>query len=142
MENSTYNYLHELPKVLNNKRLYCSPYGKQTAFTGRGILKPDEKFRVVQNRKGHRRNNNLTYLLLHKQNNIMIRIDINGQEHDGVDTPHVHIFDEEHENGRIAIPLSDLPNYDPTDDVVKSLYEFLKYNEFDTKGIQISPSTV
>lgn len=45
-------------------------------------------------------------------------------------------------NGRIAIPLSDLPNYDPTDDVVKSLYEFLKYNEFDTKGIQISPSTV
>ena len=72
----------------------------------------------------------------------MIRIDISGQEHDGVDTPHVHIFDEEHENGRIAIPLSDLPNYDPTDDVVKSLYEFLKYNEFDTKGIQISPSTV
>ncbi|HJA22826.1 MAG TPA: hypothetical protein H9958_01180 [Candidatus Limosilactobacillus intestinavium] len=141
MKNSDYNYLHKLPKIINRNHLFCAPYGEQTSFNGNGTLDTSEKFRVVQNRKGHRRNNNLTYILFYKQNNIMIRIDINGQRHEGVETPHVHIFDEEHSNGLEVIPLSKLPDYTPTDDIVQSLYEFLKYNNFDTKGLSISPST-
>lgn len=141
MDNKDYNYLHNLPKSTNKDHLFCAPFGEQTSFNGTGTLDPTEKFRVVQNRKGHRRNNNLTYILFYKQNNIMIRVDINGQRHDGVETPHVHIFDKKHNNGLKAIPLSKLPNYDTTDDIVQSLYEFLKYNNFSTKGLRISPST-
>lgn len=141
MKNNDYNYLHELPKSVNKNHLFCAPFGKQISFSGNGTLDTSEKFRVLQNRKGHRRNNNLTYILFYKQNNIMIRVDINGQRHEGVDTPHVHIFDEAHCNGLKAIPLSKLSNYAPTDDIVQSLYEFLKYNNFDTNGLSISPST-
>ena len=141
MDNKDYNYLHNLPKSTNKDHLFCAPFGEQTSFNGTGTLDPTEKFRVVQNRKGHRRNNNLTYILFYKQNNIMIRVDINGQRHDGVETPHVHIFDKKHNNGLKAIPLRNLHNYDETDDIVQSLYEFLKYNNFSTKGLRISPST-
>lgn len=142
MENSQYSYLHNLPKSLNTSHIDCAPYGKQAVYNGHGTLQPTEKFRIVQNRKGHRRSNNLTYLLFHKQINIMIRIDIHGQSHEGVATPHVHIFDDKHHNGEIAIPLDNLPNYDTTDELIQSLYEFLKYNHFETKGIQIASSTV
>ena len=131
MDNKDYNYLHNLPKSTNKDHLFCAPFGEQTSFNGTGTLDPTEKFRVVQNRKGHRRNNNLTYILFYKQNNIIIR----------VETPHVHIFDKKHNNGLKVIPLSKLPNYDTTDDIVQSLYEFLKYNNFSTKGLRISPST-
>lgn len=122
MEDNNYRHLYNLPKQLNQKQLYCAPYGTQKSFNGCAIFSPAQKFRVVQNRKGHRRANNLTYVLFYRQNEIMIRIDINGQKHKGIETPHAHIFDNKHNNGKSAIPLRELKNYNLTDDIVKSFF--------------------
>ena len=72
----------------------------------------------------------------------MIRSDVIGATHENVPTPHVHIFDAAHNNGRVAVPLSDFLNYSPTTDIKESLAEFLKYNNFDISGISITEPIV
>lgn len=142
MEDNKYIKLHQYPKVLNQTHLYCAVQGTQEAYNGHAVFKSSEIFRVIQARKGKRRKNDLTYVLMYKKSEIMLRIDLIGATHNGIDTPHVYIFDQEHSDGFDAIPLSNLNNYNPTNDVVQSLYDFLQYNNFETKEISISPKTV
>lgn len=142
MEDDKYIKLHQYPKILNQIHLYCAVQGSQESYNGHAVFKSSESFRVIQVRKGKRRKNDLTYVLMYRKSEIMLRIDLIGATHNGIDTPHVHIFDQTHSDGFDAIPLSSLGNYNPTDDVVQSLYEFLKYNNFETAGISISPKTV
>lgn len=141
MEDKEYTYLHELPKELDDIIHIAAPK-TQSKMQGHGKFESKERFTVFQNRKGHHRKNNLTYLL--KCNNgIMIRIDINGKVHEHVPTPHVHIFDKSHNEGSKAIPLSDLKNYPYLkDDIEKSLKAFLTYNNFEIKGLQVSRNLV
>ena len=68
----------------------------------------------------------------------MLRIDIAGAPHNGLDTPHVHIYDDTHEQGRLAIPLSELESYRLTDEIIESLVAFLEYNNFDSNNLVIS----
>lgn len=131
MENSEYNRLHILPKKLNKHSIYCAANGKQEKYNGQGVFNKNEKFTVIQARKGKRRKNTLSYVLLYKSE-IMVRVDINGAAHHGVETPHIHIFDENHNQGDTAISISNLKQYDPTDEIIQSLIEFLNYNNFDT----------
>lgn len=93
---------------------------------------------MIQNRKGHHRKNNLSYVL-RGNHGLIIRININGKQHQGISTPHVHIFDDSHNNGSEVIPLSDLKNYaNLSDDIIQSLKAFLSYNNFDMEGLTIS----
>ena len=92
--------------------------------------KPSEHFKIIQNRKGHRRKDNLSYLLLHGNNQPMIWVDINGQTHHGIPTPHAHVFTDEFTNGEIAIPIDRLSKHLSSTQVVSSFLEFLKYNNF------------
>lgn len=140
MDNSTYIDIHNLPKTLNNSKIQCAPLGDERSFNGHATFKTDEKFRVIQNRKGHKFKI-LTYVLMHNSG-IMLRIDIKGTPHNGLDTPHVHIYDDKHEQGRLAIPLSELEDYESTDEIIESLIAFLDYNNFDTNNLVISESTV
>lgn len=130
MKNDEYKRLHKLPKKLNRNKIYCAALGTQEKFYGHGTFNSNEKFTVIQVRKGKRRKNSLTYVLLYKSE-IMVRVDVNGAAHHGVHTPHIHIFDDEHNQGEIAISLSEIKNYDETDEIIKSFIEFLKYNKFD-----------
>ncbi|RRG09838.1 MAG: hypothetical protein DUD32_06515 [Lactobacillus sp.] len=142
MEDEKYQQLHNRPKITNKKKLYCAISGSQEIFHGHSIFNSKETFKVIQVRKGHIRKNDLTYVLMHSTSEIVIRIDIIGATHQGIPTPHVHIFDERHNQGAICIPLSKIQDYDRTDDIASSLGEFLKYNNFEMANLQISEKTV
>lgn len=137
MENSLYNKLHSTIKITNSLSLTCSNPKQQKNFFGHAISNEKEKFRILQNRKGHHNKRNLSYLMFYGSNDLMIRIDLNGQAHNGVKTPHVHINNEEYNFGKVAIPLSKLKSYNVTEDIIESLSEFLKYNQFDLTSIKI-----
>lgn len=142
LEDDKYQQLHDHPKITNKNKLSCAAQGKQEKFNGHAVFDAKETFKIIQVRKGHIRQNDLTYVLMHSKNDIMLRIDIVGATHQGIPTPHVHIYDEKHEQGNLCIPLSDIQNYNPTDDIITSLAEFLKYNNFEMKDLQISENTV
>lgn len=77
-----------------------------------------------------------------KRFGILVRLDMSGSPHDdrfgnSVDTPHVHIFDEEHNNGRWAIPLSDLSDSEIIFELYDSLVLFLKYNNVKIDNVKI-----
>ncbi|WP_204119962.1 DUF6978 family protein [Levilactobacillus wangkuiensis] len=139
MENPKYQKLHNYPKTINRKKIFCAAQGEQRFINGHATFNADEEFKVIQVRKGRIRKEDLTYVLMYK--NIMLRIDLIGATHHGIPTPHVHIFDDAHDNGRDVISLSDVNNYDPTTDVVGSLASFLRYNNFDLTDVSISPVT-
>ena len=126
MENEQYQQLHDLPKDLDDHNIDVAAPGTQVELPGHGKFDKKKKFIVIQNRKGHHRKNNLTYVL-RSNLGVMIRIDINGTMHHKVPTPHVHIFDEAHNNGTEVIPLAKLANYtNISDDIIESLKAFLK----------------
>ncbi|MSE05173.1 DUF6978 family protein [uncultured Clostridium sp.] len=137
MNEKRYHELHNLPKVLSNNEIFCALEGQQKGFNGRGIFKENEKFTVIQNRKGHKRKL-LSYVLKNNKDGIVIRVDLIGRTHNGIPTPHVHIYDENHNNGVDAIPLSMLETYSPCTESIQSLSEFLKYNKFLVSNLQIS----
>ena len=142
MDNQTYQQLHDLPKELDNPNISVAAPFSQVILPGRGKFVPKKKFIVIQNRKGHHRKNNLSYLL-RSNSGTLIRIDINGKTHSHVPTPHVHIFDEAHQNGVDAFPLAKLKNYlSQSTDVSESLLAFLDYNNFETKNLIFSKSLV
>ncbi|MBO8442122.1 MAG: hypothetical protein IAA89_06835 [Firmicutes bacterium] len=139
MNDSEYDYLHELPKQLIDEDLDDMSFaqlGEQKKFNGHGIFVSNEKFTVIQVRKGKRRKTDLTYILMYNKTNSMVRVDIVGAAHHGVPTPHIHIFDDKHNQGDDVIAIADLDNYDPTDDIVSSFMEFLKYNNFRNVSVQ------
>ena len=122
MKNSEYKALHDLPKKTKSTHLLCAANGQQANYDGFALLEPSNTFKIIQNRKGHRRTNCLSYMLFHHKSEKMIRIDLNGKPHEGVATP---------------IPLTNLVNYNCTDEIVTSLMEFLKYNNFEISDITI-----
>ncbi|KRL70439.1 hypothetical protein FD08_GL001183 [Lentilactobacillus parakefiri DSM 10551] len=54
----------------------------------------------------------------------------------------MHIFDDEHDNGFLAIPLDKLEKYNLTEDIIESLQEFLKYNNFDINELSIEQKLI
>ncbi|GGI63579.1 DUF6978 family protein [Limosilactobacillus caviae] len=142
MKDKEYQQLHDLPKELDDYNVNIAAQFTQSKIQGHGKFTANEKFIVIQNRKGHHRKDNLTYVLRSKKG-LMIRIDINGKTHEHIPTPHVHIFDETHNNGIDAIPLSVFKNYpDLSDDATRSLIAFLDYNNFETQGLTFSQNLV
>ncbi|HFI0042468.1 TPA: hypothetical protein ACGO8N_001877 [Streptococcus suis] len=124
-------------KILKNNSLEFPELGTQNKH---GVYKQDdasEQFELVINRKGHLNKSNLTYLMRSKSlNGILVRLDCNGTPHNDVPTPHIHIFDEEHDFGRIAIGLEDI-EADLAHDLMESLIYFLDYNNVHHVGINI-----
>lgn len=72
----------------------------------------------------------------------MVRLDMTGPPHDdrngnSIDTPHLHIFDESHNFGKWAIPLSDISDTEIIYELRDSLTIFLTYNTVDMKNIEL-----
>lgn len=57
MKNSEYKALHDLPKKTKSTHLLCAANGQQANYDGFALLEPSNTFKVIQNRKGHRRTN-------------------------------------------------------------------------------------
>lgn len=141
MTNDEYARLSNLPKKLTKNHLQCAAEGSEESFNGYATFDSTQKFRVIQNRCGHK-SKILTYVLIHNPSKIMLRVDLQGKPHNGLPTPHVHIYDDDHDNGSLAIPLAAIPSYNETNDIINSLIEFLKYNKFDLNSLQVSEQLV
>lgn len=92
-----------------------------------------EKYKAEMFR-GAKNPNKSSYTLIYSNKVVLIRVDlnynsphINPNDHTilPANTPHIHIYDEEHYDG-IAYPLPS--EFSHTDDIVQTLYDFLSYS--------------
>ena len=76
----------------------------------------------------------------------MVRLDYSGSPHDNrdsdgnitiIETPHVHIFSDEYNNGAKAISLDDLSDYEIINPLRDSLIAFMLYNNVNINNISI-----
>lgn len=142
MDNDIFTQLFELIKIFKTNQIKFPDYGTQNFHKLASLEDNQQKFDLLINRKGHLREDILTYQMSSKKYGIMVRLDMSGSPHDdrngsSIDTPHVHIFDEEHNNGKWAVPLSEISDDDILFELRDSLLIFLKYNNVNLEGITI-----
>ena len=128
-------------KILEKNIINLPPVGSQRKYKIQKYDDKLEKFVLVANRKGHLNLKNLTYMMISHSLGALLRLDCNGAPHDEVPTPHLHIFDKEHDNGRLAIGLSDL-GLDLSQDLIASLIWFLDENKVEHGDVLIEESLV
>lgn len=133
MDQATFNVLFELLKKLE-EAIDLPNSGEQSIHDAYGIGMPNESFKLIINRKGHRNPDNLTFQLT-SRHGIIIRFDISGASHmnangEEIETPHVHIFSPEYDFGKCAITLAEITDVDLLVDIYSHLEYFLKHNNF------------
>lgn len=141
MEKETFDLLFTCFKIIQDNMLTIPPGGEQSSYL---VIKHDddrETFNMFVNRRGYLNPNKLTYVL-RSRFGVLIRLDMNGAPHcnyDGklIDTPHLHIFNEENNFGKNAIHLSELTDIDLLVDIHESLVYFLKYNNIELIDINV-----
>ncbi|KAA9296578.1 DUF6978 family protein, partial [Aerococcus tenax] len=140
MEHSTYLYLLNCVKILTTTKINFPGHGNQSKFHLYNQLSEKEKFSLIINQKGHLREDYLTYIMNSEEYKIMVRLDYSGAPHDNrnpdgsittIETPHVHIFSDEYNNGAIAVPLENISSYTIVNELRDSLIAFLIYNNVD-----------
>lgn len=124
-------------KLLDKRILEFPEQGSQNKHSLHKSGDKTERFDLIINRKGHYNKDNLTYVMnSHTLKNTLVRLDCSGAPHQDVPTPHLHIFDEEHDYGRIAIGLDHL-EVDLATELLESLHYFLDLNHVDYKGVTL-----
>lgn len=120
--------------------------GHQSKFHLYNELDKEERYSLIINRKGHLREDYLTYVMFSEEHKIMVRLDYSGSPHDNrdsdgnittIETPHVHIFSDEYNNGANAISLDDLSDYKIIYPLRDSLIAFMLYNNGNIDNISI-----
>ena len=124
-------------KILNNNILEFPEQGKQNVHYAYNLNNRKEKFELLINRKSHYNPDYLTLILRSTNNGTLVRFDINGQIHNDVETPHVHIFNEQYDFGRKAIPLSNIADFDLNLSLRDALLIFMDYTKISTSNIKI-----
>lgn len=144
MDIQTYNYFIKKIKVFKAKVLTIAPPGDQSRHNLYNHVDKDEKFTLIVNRKGHRNLHNLT-ILLNKvtKNEILVRFDVNGSDHQNPDgtiipTPHLHLYNDEYDNGGIAIPLSEVSDTSLIKELDDSLEFFMNYTNIKKENVKIT----
>lgn len=137
MKQSEFDALLNCIKLLSKRTVAFPEAGEQNRHHLFARQDKSEQFDLIINRKGHYNKNNLTYQMnSHTLKGALVRLDCNGAPHDDVPTPHLHIFDEEHDNGRIAIGLENL-EVDLATELLDSLYYFLDLTHVDYTGVEL-----
>lgn len=137
MDEFTYKRLIQCLKILNNNILEFPEQGKQNVHYAYNLNNRKEKFELLINRKSHYNPDYLTLILRSTNNGTLVRFDINGQIHNDVETPHVHIFNEQYDFGRKAIPLSNIADFDLNLSLRDALLIFMDYTKISTSNIKI-----
>lgn len=137
MDEFTYKRLIQCLKILNNNILEFPEQGKQNIHYAYNLNNRKEKFELLINRKSHYNPDYLTLILRSTNNGTLVRFDINGQIHNDVETPHVHIFNEQYDFGRKAIPLSNIADFDLNLSLRDALLIFMDYTKICTSNIKI-----
>lgn len=146
IETTHFEELLNLEKRCDKLNLDLPVFGEQLKYGVSGIFKPDEHFVALVNRKGHVRTDNLTFMMRSKTSGVMFRFDVVGSDHNGIPTPHLHVFDSRHDNGRQVLygeALGSL-NVDATDPdiLIKALTKFLAHNHVELSSIAINGTTL
>lgn len=123
-------------KYFEKKIVEFPDAGKQKKYQLYRRKNKKEKFTLFINRKGHLNLDNLTYQMMSKTLGVMVRLDWNGAPHDNIATPHIHIFDEEHNYGKIAVPVEEI-DMDLATELQDSLVYLLDYTRVDYKDTMI-----
>lgn len=146
IDNQKFKELFNLEKSCNNFKLDVPPFGEQAKYGITAIFDPKQAFTALLNRKGHIRTDNLTFIMHSTTNGMMVRYDVSGADHNGLPTPHLHIFDSLHHNGRDVITGDQLGNLkvDTTspDLLIRSLERFLKFNHVALDHVIINGSMI
>ena len=143
IESDNFADLFLILKVLADKKLNLPDVGNESKSTILAKNDDNIKFELVVNRKGHKNPDNLTYQMVSlKPRRLIIRLDVSGAPHlnpngEQIPTPHVHIFNEEYMQGKIAIPLEDLTDLRLVSRLHESIRFFLDYNNVDTTSVLI-----
>lgn len=132
MEPETFDMLFKCLKILEETMIKFPEFGTQKNYSA--VKHDDERevFNLMINRKGHLNEDYLTYQLTSRYG-ILVRLDMDGSPHEDregnlVDTPHLHIFDEENGFGKFAVSLSDVVELNIIKDLYDSLSCFMEYN--------------
>lgn len=143
IEKDEYKRLLKLTKTLDNTEINLPIAGEQNKYDITANYKPKEKFMALANRKGHINVENLTFIMRSNAQGIMMRFDVCGAPHNNIPTPHLHVFDGEHNFGWNVISYEDLPNQlqkvvSSPAHLIENLEIFLEFNNISLKGIQIN----
>lgn len=135
MNQFEYDTLINCVKILKETILEFPDRGNQSKHD---VQKKDDKnvkFELIINRKGHLNQDNLSFLLK-SSGGLLVRLDCSGAPHEDVPTPHLHIFDEEHDNGRIAVGLEEV-DFEFAKDLFESISYFLDYTNIEQPSISL-----
>lgn len=126
-----YCKIHKSKKVLDNYNIKCALPNEQQKYFGKCLDKiaPEKKFTVIQNRKEHKIRH-LSYTLLGHIYHCIMRVDFYGEPHNGIPTPHIHIFVPGKKNKCYTCYLPNVKGYDLNKDPKQATINFLKYNNF------------
>lgn len=138
-----FDMLFSCLKIIDEDKLNFPEVGSQNYHNLYKYQNKEEKFKLLINRKGHLNKQNLTYIMNSQRlKGLLVRLDMTGPPHIGIDgkkidTPHVHIFDKNHNFGSIVEPLSRISNIIIKNELRDSLEAFLVYNNVDLKNKNI-----
>ncbi|CBL91481.1 MULTISPECIES: DUF6978 family protein [Leuconostoc] len=138
-----FTQLKQLAKLVEGNSVTVPAFSKESRTLLKDKATRNSKFDLIINKKGHR-NKDIFSLVIMSSNypdKIMMRLDYSGSSHKGVETPHVHIFDEQHDFGSKAISLQNLSSI-MINQYMDALTWFLKENSVDMSGVQIQETIV
>lgn len=142
MKNEKYDELLELIKIFEKNKVTFPDNGQQNFHSLVAENNQPLSFQLLINRKGHLREDRLTYQMKSKEYDVMVRLDMTGPPHASksgelISTPHVHIFDERHNYGKWAVALSEISNHKIIIELHDSLEAFLLYNNVNIDNLEI-----
>lgn len=142
-----FNELMNCLKILQNNSINFPEYSMQSKE--KIVEKSDSEniFELVINRKGHYNKEKMTYLMNSKRyKGLLVRLDVTGaphfnyEENRTIPTPHLHIMDEEHNYGRIAVPLDEIKDFQLHKQLSSYINDFLVYNNVEVDDVNVQES--
>ncbi|MCI2170125.1 DUF6978 family protein [Schleiferilactobacillus perolens] len=134
--------LWRLLKQFDNESISLPLFGEQTTYSCSGLFQPAQHFEVLMNRRGHIQRKKLTIIMRSTSSGIMFRYDVVGAPHGTISTPHLHVFDSEHNQGKRVLYGAELGilNVDPTniDYLMIALGKFLDFNNVEITSVVVN----
>lgn len=139
LQDQLFDKLQMLAKIVVNDEIQIPSFTNETRTDLVAKINDSIRFSLIINRKGRRNKNifSLVFLSPRFPEKVMMRLDYSGVSHQGIETPHVHIYDERHDFGKRAISLYEL-SVEATYNYMNALDWFLNTNHVVHSEVTIS----
>lgn len=151
MDSESFKVLLALEKIPDEESIHPPILGEQNKHSISGLYDQSKKFTAIINRKGHIQVNDLTLIMQSRSSGIMYRYDVIGVSHNGTLTPHLHIFDSNHNGGSdvvsgagldsLGLPSKHLETC-TAEAIIQSLSAFLIFNNVTLESVVINGTTL